>query len=128
MYKINYAGSQSASISFLVGIIFKQSIMNICVLLKTMLLTLISLPCIMYMPEAYVLLNCDFGADDESIVCKLKELPEIIEVNGVSGAYDLLVKVSADTMEKLKETISLRIRTIDNIKSTLSLIVIEGQG
>ena len=93
-----------------------------------MLLTLISLPCIMYMPEAYVLLNCDFGADDENIVYKLKELPEIIEVNGVSGAYDLLVKVSADTMEKLKETISLRIRTIDNIKSTLSLIVIEGQG
>ena len=82
----------------------------------------------MYMPEAYVLLNCDFGADDENIVYKLKELPEIIEVNGVSGAYDLLVKVSADTMEKLKETISLRIRTIDNIKSTLSLIVIEGQG
>ncbi|MFL6339330.1 MAG: Lrp/AsnC ligand binding domain-containing protein [Nitrososphaeraceae archaeon] len=55
-------------------------------------------------------------------------MPEVVEVNGVSGAYDLLVKVSADTMEKLKETISLRIRTIDNIKSTLSLIVIEGQG
>ena len=75
-----------------------------------------------------MLLNCDFGADDENIVYKLEELPEIIEVNGVSGAYDLLVKVSADTMEKLKETISLRIRTIDNVKSTLSLIVIEGQG
>ena len=80
------------------------------------------------MSEAYVLLNCDFGVDYESIVNKLKELPEIVEVNGVSGAYDLLVKVSADTMEKLKETISLRIRTIDNVKSTLSLIVIEGQG
>jgi DNA-binding Lrp family transcriptional regulator len=79
------------------------------------------------MPEAYVLLNCDFGVDHKSIVNKLKELPEIVEVNSVSGAYDLLVKVSADTMEKLKETISLRIRTIDNVKSTLSLIVIEGQ-
>ena len=80
------------------------------------------------MPVAYVLLNCDFGVDDQSIICRLKELPEVVEVNGVSGAYDLLVKVSADTMEKLKQTISLRIRTIDNIKSTLSLIVIEGQG
>jgi DNA-binding Lrp family transcriptional regulator len=96
--------------------------------LKALVLTLISLHRTLYMPEAYVLLNCDFGVDDESIVNKLKELPEIVEVNGVSGAYDLLVKVSADTMEKLKETISLRIRTIDNIKSTLSLIVIEGQG
>jgi DNA-binding Lrp family transcriptional regulator len=57
------------------------------------------------MPVAYVLLNCDFGVDDESIICRLKELPEVVEVNGVSGAYDLLVKVSADTMEKLKETI-----------------------
>ena len=92
-----------------------------------MILTLIPLHCTVYMPEAYVLLNCDFGVDYESIVNKLKELPEI-EVNGVSGAYDLLVKISADTMEKLKETISLRIRTIDNVKSTLSLIVIEGQG
>ena len=80
------------------------------------------------MPVAYVLLNCDFGVDDESIIYRLKGLPEVVEVNGVSGAYDLLVKVSADTMEKLKQTISLRIRTIDNIKSTLSLIVIEGQG
>jgi DNA-binding Lrp family transcriptional regulator len=92
------------------------------------LLTLIPLSHIIYMPVAYVLLNCDFGVDDESIIYKLKELPEVVEVNGVSGAYDLLVKVSADTMEKLKETISLRIRTIDDIKSTLSLIVIEGQG
>ena len=80
------------------------------------------------MPVAYVLLNRDFGADDENIIYKLKELPQVVEVNEVSGAYDLLVKVSADTMEKLKEIISLRIRTIDNIKSTLSLIVIEGQG
>src|ERR687886_382891 len=96
--------------------------------LKALVLTLISLHRTLYMPEAYVLLNCDFGVDDESIVNKLKELPEIVEVNGVSGAYDMLVKVSADTMEKLKETISLRIRTIDNVKSTLSLIVIEGQG
>ncbi len=92
-----------------------------------MVLTLISLHCTVFMPEAYVLLNCDFGVDDKSIVNKLKELSEIVEVNSVSGAYDLLVKVSADTMEKLKETISLRIRTIDNVKSTLSLIVIEGQ-
>jgi DNA-binding Lrp family transcriptional regulator len=96
-------------------------------LINAMVLTLISLHCTVYMPEAYVLLNCDFGVDDKSIANKLKELPEIVEVNSVSGAYDLLVKVSADTMEKLKETISLRIRTIDNVKSTLSLIVIEGQ-
>ena len=37
-------------------------------------------------------------------------------------------RLGTDTMDKLKETITWRIRRTDKIKSTLTLIVIEGQG
>jgi hypothetical protein len=39
----------------------------------------------------------------------------------------LIAIVRADTIDKLKESISLRIRRIDKIKSTITLIAIEGQ-
>ena len=78
------------------------------------------------MATAYVLINCDFGFEEE-IINELKELQEVVEVYGTYGVYDLLVKVRTDAMDKLKETITWRIRRIDKIKSTLTLIVIEGQ-
>ncbi len=78
------------------------------------------------MPMAYVLINCDLGYEKETIN-RLKELAEITEVYGVYGVYDVLVKVKADTMDRVKEIITWNIRRIDKIRSTLTLIEIEGQ-
>ena len=55
-------------------------------------------------------------------------MPDIVEATGVYGAYDILVKVTAETIDALKETITWHLRRIDKIKSTLTLMVIEGQG
>jgi DNA-binding Lrp family transcriptional regulator len=79
------------------------------------------------MPTAYVLINCDLGSEDE-IIRQLKRLPEIIEVSGVYGVYDIILKVRGDTMDKLRETITWHVRRIDKVRSTLTMIVIEGQG
>ncbi|MGI0019018.1 MAG: Lrp/AsnC ligand binding domain-containing protein [Nitrososphaera sp.] len=79
------------------------------------------------MPTAYVLINCDLGSE-ESIIGELKKLSETVEVNGVYGVYDVVAKVRADTMEKLRETITWHVRKIDKVRSTLTMIVIEGQG
>ncbi|MER3407982.1 MAG: AsnC family transcriptional regulator [Nitrososphaera sp.] len=79
------------------------------------------------MPTAYVLINCDLGSE-ESIISELKKLPETVEVSGVYGVYDIVAKVRADTMEKLRETITWHVRKIDKVRSTLTMIVIEGQG
>ncbi|HEY9386814.1 MAG TPA: Lrp/AsnC ligand binding domain-containing protein [Nitrososphaeraceae archaeon] len=79
------------------------------------------------MPTAYVLINCDLGSEDE-IIRQLKRLPEIIEVSGVYGVYDIILKVKGDTMDKLRETITWHVRRIDKVRSTLTMIVIEGQG
>ena len=79
------------------------------------------------MAQAYVLLNCELGAEEE-IIGKLKELKNVKEVNGTFGAYDITVKLEAETTEKLRETITQNLRKMDKIRSTLTLTVVEGQG
>jgi DNA-binding Lrp family transcriptional regulator len=78
------------------------------------------------MPSAYLLINCKQGEEKETIK-ELNQLPEIVEVYQAYGAYDLIAKVSVDTIDKLKESISWHIRRIDKIKSTITLVAIEGQ-
>lgn len=79
------------------------------------------------MPTAYVLINCDLGSEEE-ILKELKRLNEVLEVSGVYGVYDIIVKIGADSMDKLRETITWHVRRIDKVRSTLTMIVIEGQG
>ncbi|HVX02653.1 MAG TPA: Lrp/AsnC ligand binding domain-containing protein [Nitrososphaera sp.] len=79
------------------------------------------------MPTAYVLINCDLGSEEE-IIRELKKMPGTIEVSGVYGVYDIIAKVSSDSMERLRETITWHVRKIDKVRSTLTMIVIEGQG
>ena len=79
------------------------------------------------MPTAYVLINCDLGSEEE-IIREVKKLSEVIEVSGVYGVYDIVVKIKSDTMDKLRETITWHVRRIDKVRSTLTMIVIEGRG
>ncbi|MBC8482216.1 MAG: Lrp/AsnC ligand binding domain-containing protein [Thaumarchaeota archaeon] len=79
------------------------------------------------MTEAFVLINCDLGAEDE-IIRNLKGLDNVIEVAGTFGAYDIIAKVKAENNEQLRETITWRIRKMSKIRSTLTLMKVEGQG
>ena len=78
------------------------------------------------MATAYVLINCELGSE-ESIIEQLKTLDGVIEVHGTFGAYDILAKIESSTVEVLRETITWKIRKIDQIRSTLTLMGIEGQ-
>ena len=78
------------------------------------------------MATAYVLINCELGSE-ESIIQELKNLDGIIEVHGTFGAYDILAKIESSTVDVLRETITWKIRKIDQIRSTLTLMGIEGQ-
>ena len=64
------------------------------------------------MAQAYVLLNCELGAEEE-IIGKLKELTNVKEVHGTFGAYDITAKLEAETAEKLRETITQNLRKMD---------------
>ena len=78
------------------------------------------------MATAYVLINCELGYE-ESIIQELKNLDGVIEVHGTFGAYDILAKIESTTVDVLRETITWKIRKIDQIRSTLTLMGIEGQ-
>jgi DNA-binding Lrp family transcriptional regulator len=75
---------------------------------------------------AYVLINCDLGSE-EAVISELKLIDGIIEVHGTFGAYDILAKVESSLVEKLRETITWKIRKIAKIRSTLTLMGVQGQ-
>ncbi|KAG2472721.1 MAG: AsnC family transcription regulator [Nitrosopumilales archaeon] len=76
------------------------------------------------MAIAYVLINCDLG-NDEQVIEELKHISDVKEVNGVFGAHDILAKVESDQISALRDTITRKIRKIDHVRSTLTLMVIE---
>ena len=78
------------------------------------------------MAEAYVLINCEIGSE-EKVIEELKTVDGVKEVHGTFGAYDVLAKVESEQVETLRETITWKIRKIDKIRSTLTLMGIEGQ-
>ena len=78
------------------------------------------------MATAYILINCELGSE-ESIIQELKNLDGIIEVHGTFGAYDILAKIESTTVDVLREVITWKIRKIDQIRSTLTLMGIDGQ-
>jgi len=78
------------------------------------------------MATAFVFINIDPGT--ETAVLKiLREVPEVKEAYFVYGVYDVIAKVQADSMDRLKEVISWKIRRLDKIRSTLTTIVSEGK-
>ena len=79
------------------------------------------------MTKAYVLFNCELGSE-EHVISELKTFSDVKEVQGTFGAYDIIVEVSSESIEKIRETITWKIRKIEKIRSTLTLTKIEGQG
>jgi len=53
------------------------------------------------MTDAYVMLNCELGAEAE-IIEKLKELEQVKDVFETIGTHDMMVKLQADNFEKNK--------------------------
>ncbi len=76
------------------------------------------------MEIAYVLINCDMGYE-EQVIEELKDISDVKEVHGTYGAYDIIAKVEADETSVLRETITWKIRKIDKVRSTLTLMGIE---
>ena len=78
------------------------------------------------MAKAYVLINCELGSE-EAVIAQLKSIEGVNEVHGTFGAYDILVKIESERVETLREVITWKIRKIEHIRSTLTLMGIEGQ-
>ena len=69
-------------------------------------------------------MNAELGSED-TLVNDLRKLDSVKEVYQVYGVYDIVAQVEADTMEKVKETITWKLRKLNGVKSTLTMIVME---
>ena len=65
------------------------------------------------------------SSSENQVLRDVKEVEGVEEAYISYGVHDVVVKVRADSMDALKELISFRLRKINKVKSTLSLILIE---
>ena len=76
------------------------------------------------MPRAVVLLNTDLGKEN-MVLEKLRSFPQIRESYFVYGVYDIVAILEASSNEELSQVVTRKIRTLPEVKSTLTMIVIE---
>ena len=76
------------------------------------------------MPIAFVLINAEIGSESE-VLGELKAVEGVVEAYSVYGVYDIIAKVTADSMDKLKDIVTWRIRRLNKVRSTLTMIVID---
>lgn len=73
------------------------------------------------MPLAFVLVNAELGYE-EDVIREIRKLSDVKEAHLVYGMYDIMVKVEGSSVDKVKETVNTKIRKMDKIRSTLTMI------
>jgi len=72
---------------------------------------------------AFVLINAEIGAESE-VLNGLNDVSEVKEAHMVYGVYDIIARIETETMQDLKDIISWKIRRLDKVRSTLTMIVV----
>ena len=78
------------------------------------------------MPTAFVMINTEIGSEKE-VLDEIRKIDAVKESYMVYGVYDIVAKVSADTMDNLKEIVTWNVRRLDKVRATLTMIIIEGK-
>lgn len=76
------------------------------------------------MPMAFVMINAEIGSEEE-VVKELRKVEGVEEAYIVYGVYDILAKVEADSIDKLKDIITWHVRRLNKVRSTLTMIVVK---
>ena len=75
------------------------------------------------METAYVLMSCEIGTEHD-LLLQLKKIEGVKDVTITYGDYDLVVETETENESKMNELISAKIRKLEKIRSTVTLIVI----
>ena len=75
------------------------------------------------MRTAIILINAELCSESE-VIKGLEEIPNVKEVHSVYGVYDIIARAEAETMKELKELIGTKIRGLEKVRSTLTMIVL----
>ena len=78
---------------------------------------------VLALPEAFVMISSEVGQEHQ-VISELQAVPEVKESYLVFGVYDTIARVEAESMQQLKDVIGLRIRQLDTVRTTLTMIVI----
>lgn len=73
--------------------------------------------------KAYVLVVTDPGKT-KHVHSELGKIPSIVEMHEVMGPYDIVVEIEVETLQEIPTILGERIRTIDGIQSTTSLVTL----
>lgn len=73
---------------------------------------------------AIVLIQTEIGAES-TVMEKLYEIPEVKEIYIVYGIYDVIAKIESDSLEKIREVITSKIRKLQEIRTTSTMVIVE---
>jgi len=79
----------------------------------------------MMVERAFVLINIDDHTDDDMVLAQLRKIEGISEAYKVSGIYNILVKVEAETMNKVAKVVNYKLKNLKNVQSTLTRVAIK---
>ncbi len=75
------------------------------------------------MATAFVLIKTDLSAKTD-VITELKIIEQVKEAHRIYGVYDIIARVEADTMVDLKNIISGKVRGLNGVRSTITMIVL----
>lgn len=73
--------------------------------------------------SAFVMANTEVGKEDE-ILGLIEEIQGVEEAHKVFGVYDLIVKVRGKDIDELTKIISDKIRAIEGLQATLTMLIL----
>jgi len=74
-------------------------------------------------PTAFVLVNTKLGSESD-VLREFKGMEGIEEALLVYGLYDIILRVVSNSMDELKRTITWKIRKIENVTATQTVIML----
>ena len=70
-----------------------------------------------------MLLNTEIGSEAD-VLRELRKMDRIEEAFLVYGAYDIILRVESSSMVELKQTVTWKIRKMDYVTATQTMIII----
>jgi len=74
-------------------------------------------------PNAFVMINAEIGEEEEVLKYLIEQL-KVDEAYIVYGVYDLVARVSSDSMKDLKDLVINQIRQAKGVRSTLTMVIV----
>ncbi|MAF89594.1 MAG: Lrp/AsnC ligand binding domain-containing protein [archaeon] len=75
------------------------------------------------MVSAFILIMSKTGTE-RSVIRELSKLEEVVDVSVVYGDYDIIAKIESETLEGLNSVILDKIRALDEVSNTSTLIAV----